>query len=162
MYQREKRDKRREKEVVECAKSNWYWQDLGIIWLWRLSTTNHHHIRWVWMLWWNPHARRLRYCEPRKGLIWQNCCRREDQIRLVSDQSSENDYSLGAILWEDQSVTITNCHHKCWQIPRLNWSNKIQVQEQDAQPRGIGQPQKGRRSRKSKTAQWLDHLVQGT
>ena len=87
-----KGEKNSEKDDIECVRSTWYWKDIRIIWLWQLSTTNHHHIRWVWELWWNPHDRGLRYSEPREGLLWQDCCRREEQLQLASDQSSERDY----------------------------------------------------------------------
>ena len=41
-------------------------------------------------------------------------------------------------------------------------SGNTEGQDYEARPRGIDQPQQGSRSRKSKTAQGLDHMVQGT
>ena len=123
---------------------------------------NHHRSRWVWELWWHTHARGIIYRDPSKGLLWQKCCCREDQLWILLDQSSESDHSLGPRLQEDQSDTINNWHQQCCLIQHCNWSGKTEGQDQEAQSRGICQPQQGRQSRQDKTAQGLDHMVPGT
>ena len=93
--------KKGENEDGECVRSTKDLQDLEILRLWRLSTTNHHFSRWLWGFWWHTHAKGLRYCETSKGLIRQDCYRREYHIWLALDQSSESDCSLGPRLRED-------------------------------------------------------------
>ena len=82
---------------------------------------NCHCSRWVWELWWYPHARGIINCEPIQGLLWQYCCLRGDQLWLLMDQSSESNYPLGLIFQEYQSDTITNRHQQRWRILRYNW-----------------------------------------
>ena len=123
---------------------------------------NHHCSRWVQDLWWHPHARGVRYCKPIKGILWQDCCRREDQLWLAPDQYFKSYYTLVQRLQEYQSHTITNWHHQRFRISHCNWSFKTEGQDQEAQPRRIVQPKQGRWSRQAKTAQGLDHMVRGS